>query len=86
MSAGLRQLQRGSERHKQAGPALGLSSVRRAAGGFFPHWGGVQLCFADEEMRHGAGKGLGWAIHTKGKGYPFSAPPGSESQARCGPL
>lgn len=39
MSAGLRQLQRGSERHKQAGPALGLSSVRRAAGGFFPHWG-----------------------------------------------
>lgn len=53
------------------GPALGLSSVRCAAPGVFPDWGEVQFHFADEEVRHGEGKGLGWVTPVKGKSYSF---------------
>lgn len=78
---GLRQLRRSkraSERATQSvRPALGLSSVRGAAAGVFPDWGGVQFHFADEEVRHGEETGLGWVTHMKGKGYPFLCCPGS---------
>lgn len=77
---GLRQLWKGSEGQEGfgegsqlVGSAPGLSSVRHAAGGS-SQTGGVQPRFADVEMRHGEGRGLGRVMHRQGEGYPFAHP------------